>query len=111
MSEAIDRSVAADDADRQRARLAEGAADRRDRLAHGDLARIAERERPQLVLARLDLQKPDVVEDVPPDDLRLDAVAVAKLDEDLGRRPCGPVSVPASSVSPAVVITWELVRM
>ncbi len=69
-----------DDADRERRLVAEGAADRRDGLADDDAGRAAERDRREPVAARVDLQQPDVVEDVPADDLGRDAVVVGELD-------------------------------
>ena len=60
------------------------------------------------MLGRAHLQEADVVEQVPADDLGSHAVAVRELDVDLGcRLHCIGYDVPA----PAVVITWEFVRM
>ena len=59
------------------------------------------------MLFGIDLEEPDVVEEIPAHDARADPVAVPELDVDLlGRLDREPVSP-----SPAVVITWEFVRM
>jgi hypothetical protein len=70
------------DPDAQRALVAERASDGRDRLADDDVRRIPERHSREVVVARVDLEEPDVVVDVPPDDLRAYPVAVPELDED-----------------------------
>ena len=77
----VDRALGRrDDADAQRALLAERAADRSDRLADDHGARVAERHRAHRDDRRVDLEKPDVVEEVPADDLRGNALAVPELD-------------------------------
>ena len=71
-------------------------------------ARVAERHRADRVVGGIDLEDADVVEDVPADDLRRDALAVAELDVDAcPRRPASR----SASASPAVVMTCEFVRM
>ncbi len=71
-----------DDAHAQRAHLLEGAPDRGDRLADDDRARIAERHRVDRMVCRVDLEQPDVVEDIPPDDLGGDPLSVPELHVD-----------------------------
>ena len=88
VSDLTERSVAETIADRERLLLAEGAADRRHRLADREVAVVAELERVQGEAVGLDLQQGDVGEGVEADDLGRDDVAVGELDEDfLGRHP------------------------
>ena len=83
----LDRAVdGRDDPDGERVLVAEGAADRSHGFADADQARVAERQRRQRVIARIDLDQADVVEDVPADDPRLDAVAVGELHIEICRR-------------------------
>ena len=74
------------DPDAERALVAERASDRRDGLADDDVRRVPERHHRQVTIGRVDLEEPDVVVDVPPDDARPHPVAVAELDEDSVRR-------------------------
>ena len=62
--------------------LAERAPDRGDGLADDDAARVAERQRRDGVILRIDLDQRRVVEEVPADDLRRDPVAVVEGDVD-----------------------------
>src|SRR6185312_11001828 len=75
-----------DDADAQRALVPEWAADRRYGLADNDVGGVAEGDDGQVMIGRPNLQKADIVVDVPADDARLGAVAVPELDEDGARR-------------------------
>src|SRR5262249_62068684 len=78
--ERLDRAMdRGDDADCQGVLVAEWAADRRDRLAHDDRARVAERDRPQHVLRGSHPDQADVVVDVPADDGRRHAAAIVEL--------------------------------
>ncbi len=84
LGQRFDRAVGCrDDADRERLLLAEGAADRRHRLADHELAVIAQLQRVQLEAVRLDLEQGDVGEGVEADDLGRHHVAVGELDVDL----------------------------
>ena len=62
--------------------LAEGAADRRHRLADDEVAVVAERQRVQVEAVGVDFDQGDVGERVEADDLRRDHVAVGELDVD-----------------------------
>ena len=89
----LDRALGRrDDADRERVLVPERAADRRDGLADDDPARVAERQRSQLVRLRVDPENADVVEHVPAHDRGLDPVAILKLDEDVAGRRDGPAT-------------------
>ena len=88
-----------DDADAQRADVAERAADRGDGLADLGRSRIAERDGRERVGGRIDLDQADVVEDVPADDRRGHSTT---------RRSAALIFF---APSPAFVITWEFVRM
>ena len=102
----VDRAARCrDDADAERVRVAEGAADRGDGRADGDGRGVAERNRCERVVARVDLQQSHVVEDVPADDPRRRRGRVLELDVD----PVGAVN--RAALRPAVVITCEFVRM
>ena len=81
----LDRALRSrDDADRERALLSEWAPDRGDRLTDDDAARITEGHRCHGVVARIDLDDADVVEQVPADDLAGNTVAVGEDDVDAG---------------------------
>ena len=73
--------------------------------ADDDTGGVAERHRVERVQRRVDLDEPDVVEEVPADDLRRHAVAVLELDVEVRA-----VAAVAPGL-PAVVITCEFVRM
>ena len=75
-----------DDADGQRVLVAKRAADRGDGFADDDSGRITEWDGRQPMTTWIDLDQPDVVVDVPAHDRRRNAVAVAELDEEVGRR-------------------------
>ena len=75
-----------DDADAQRADVAERAADRGDGLADLGRSRIAEGNGRERMGGRINLDQADIVEDVPADDRRGHAVPVPELDhEAIGR--------------------------
>ena len=103
VSESIDRR-GGDDADGERVLVAERAADRGNRLADANGVESPSGTGASVRL-RVDPDDADVVEDVPADDRRRNAVAVLELDVDL-RAPAPP---PAASA--AFVITCELVRI
>ena len=85
------------DAHGERARLAERASDRRHRLADDYVRRVTERHDDESMLGRSRLEEPDVIEQVPADDLGPHAVAVRELDVDLGcRLHCLGYDVPAA---------------
>ena len=67
----------------QRVDVPERAPDRRNRLADPDLRGISERHGVELVIGGIDLDQPNVVVDVPPNDLRRDPIPVLELDEQL----------------------------
>src|SRR4029453_14356967 len=73
---------ARDDADEQRVLVSERTADDGNGLADPDAGRAAERDRTDRMGLRIDLDHTHVVEDVPADDPRLDAVAGGRLDVD-----------------------------
>ena len=82
VSDLTERSVAETTPTESDCCFAEGAADRRHRLADFEVGVVAELERVQFEAVGLDLQQGDVGERVEADDFGLDHVAVGELDED-----------------------------
>ena len=103
--ERVDRAVdGRHDADGEGGLVAERAADRRHGLTDDGRGRIAERHWREGMVLRIDPDQADVIEEIPADRVRLDAITVGELDIEM-------LSGVTLEPSPAFVITCEFVRM